>query len=257
MLGVMPAGRGPAPRILVALLVPAGEPDPALAARKNALCVDAVVRHGATAITLDASSSPSERAAAAAAMDGLLLTGGSDVDPARYGQEPAGARSVDQRRDALEADLWGAAVQRGLPVLGICRGMQLMNVLAGGSLLQHVEGHAGPAGGAGPALTHPLRVIPGTRLARILYPTNVGGGVLQVNSFHHQGVRRSDLAPGFTPCGLSPSGEGELVEAFEATSGPFRMGVQTHPERTDSTPRQFERLFAFFVDSCRGPLTRR
>jgi gamma-glutamyl-gamma-aminobutyrate hydrolase PuuD len=74
-----------------------------------------------------------------------------------------------------------------------------------------------------------------------------------VNSYHHQAVRKSDLAPGFVACGLSPSAAGDLVEAFEAPTGPFRMGVQSHPERTESTPRQFERLFAFFVDACRGP----
>jgi putative glutamine amidotransferase len=142
-------------------------------------------------------------------------------------------------------------------VLGICRGMQLMNVLAGGSLLQHVEGHAGPGWGLGPALTHPLRVVPGTKLARILFPTNVGGGVLQVNSFHHQAVRATDLAPGFIVAATSPSQAGDLVEAFEATAGPFRMGVQCHPERTESTPKALERLFAFFVDSCRGPLRAR
>jgi putative glutamine amidotransferase len=253
----MPAGRGPVPRILVTLLLPAHEADPGLAARKNALCVDAVVRHGAAAITLDASSSASDRAAALATMDGLLLTGGPDMDPARYGQEPAGTRATDTERDALEADAWAAAVRRTLPVLGICRGFQAMNVFAGGTLLQHVEGHTGTPWGTGPAMTHPLRVIPGTRLARILYPANVGGGVLQVNSFHHQAIRQSDLAPGFTACGLSPSAAGDLVEALEATSGPFRMGVQSHPERTESTPRQFERLFAFFVDACRGPLSGR
>ena len=102
-------------------------------------------------------------------------------------------------------------------------------------------------------MTHPLRVIPGTKLARILFPSNVGGGVVTVNSYHHQAVRHGDLAPAFVACGLSPSRAGELVEAFEAPTGPFRVGVQSHPERTDSTPRQFERLFAFFVDACRGP----
>lgn len=232
-------------------------PDAALAARKRALCVDSVVRHGAVAVPLDATAPPSARAGAFASMDGLLLTGGEDVDPARYGAEPAGTRVVDGVRDELEAEAWAVAVRRGLPVLGICRGLQAMNVFAGGSLLQHVEGHAGPAYGTGTPLMHPLRVVPGTRLARILFPANVGGGVLQVNSFHHQAVRRADLAPGFAASGLSPSGEGELVEALEATTGPFRMGVQCHPERPESTPRQFERLFAFFVDSCRGPLTGR
>ena len=239
------------------LLAPALEPDPALAARKNALCVDAVVRHGAAAITLDATSPPAERVEALAAMDGLLLTGGRDLDPARYGAAPAGAMEPDRARDELEADAWAAAVRRSLPVLGICRGFQAMNVFAGGRLLQHVEGHQGPWFGTGPALTHPLRVVPGTRLARILFPSNVGGGVVTVNSSHHQGVRTADLAPGYIVSGRSPSREGELVEAFEVTSGPFRMGIQSHPERTDSTPKQFERLFAFFVDACRGPLTGR
>jgi putative glutamine amidotransferase len=130
-------------------------------------------------------------------------------------------------------------------------------VFAGGSLLQHVDGHAGPGYGTGQAMTHPLRVVPGTKLARILYPTNVGGGVLQVNSYHHQAVRPRDLAPAFTACGLASSAEGDLVEALEAPVGPFRMGVQCHPERTESTPRQFERLFAFFVDACRGPISAR
>jgi putative glutamine amidotransferase len=253
----MPAGRGPVPRILVTLLAADRETDPVTAARKNALCVDAVVRHGAAAIALDAGSSASVQAAAFASMDGLLLTGGQDLDPARYGQQHAGTHEVDAARDALEADAWDAAVRRGLPVFGICRGFQAMNVFAGGSLLQHIDGHMGARWGTGEAMTHQMRVIPGTRLARILYPANVGGGVVQVNSYHHQAIRPSDLAPGFIACGLSPSVAGDLVEAFEAASGPFRMGVQSHPERTESTPKQFERLFAFFVDACRGPLTGR
>jgi putative glutamine amidotransferase len=257
MLAPMTAGRGPAPRVVVTLLDPARHADPAIAARKNALCIDSVVRHGAAAIPLDATASDGDRAGAFASMDGLLLTGGPDIDPDRYGTQRAGTGAADAARDALDAAAWEAADRRGLPVLGICRGFQAMNVFAGGRLLQHVDGHAGPAFGGGPALTHPLRVVPGTKLARILFPTNVGGGVLAVNSSHHQAVRPSDLAPGLVACGLSPSAAGDLVEAFEAPMGPFRVGVQSHPERTDSTPRQFERLFAFFVDACRGPLGRR
>lgn len=245
---------GPVPRIVVTLATADRGRDPALAARKAALYVDSVVRHGAAAIALDASASAGERAAAFASMDGLLLSGGDDLDPARYGQPVDGTREIDAARDALEAEAWAAADRRGLPVLGICRGLQAMNVFAGGTLLQHTDGHAGPPYGSGAALTHPLRVVPGTRLARILFPANVGGGVLTVNSYHHQAVRRSDLAPSFVAAGLSPSPAGELVEALEAPSGPFRVGIQCHPERTESTPRQLERLFAFFVDSCRGPL---
>ena len=132
-----------------------------------------------------------------------------------------------------------------------------MNVFAGGRLVQHVDGHAGPGWGEGEALTHPLRLVPGSRLARILSPTNTGGGVVTVNSHHHQAVRAADLASVFVAAGLSPSPAGELVEAFENRAGAFRVGVQCHPERTESTPRAFERLFAFFVDACRGPLSRR
>jgi putative glutamine amidotransferase len=249
--------RARVPRILVTVMDAGAQAEPEIAARKNALYVDGVVRHGAAAMVLDAATPASERAAAFATMDGLLLTGGPDIHPSRYGQEMDGTAGVDPPRDGLEADAWAAAVRRELPVLGICRGLQAMNVFAGGTLLQHVEGHAGASYGHGPALTHPMRVVPGTRLARILYPTNVGGGVLQVNSYHHQAVRRSDLAPAFVAAGISQSPAGELVEALEASSGPFRMAVQSHPERTESTPRQFERLFAFFVDACRGPRTGR
>jgi putative glutamine amidotransferase len=253
----MAVARSPAPRIVVVGQVASDARDPELAARKQALSIDAVARHGAIAIRLDAHAADADRAAALAAMDGLLLTGGPDLDPARYDAVPDGRGAVDPARDALDFAAWEAAESRGVPVLGICRGLQVMNVFAGGRLLQHVEGHAGPAFGSGAPLTHPLRVVPGTRLARILFPTNVGGGVVQVNSYHHQAVRAADLAPRFAASGVSQSPAGELVEAFEATSGPFRMAVQTHPERPDGTPRQLERLFAFFVDACRGPVSSR
>jgi putative glutamine amidotransferase len=241
----------------VTLVVPAATAEPEISARKNALYVDSVMRHGAVAIPIDASTSASDRAGAFASMDGLLLTGGADLDPARYGQAVNGATDIDAPRDDLELGALVVADARGVPVLGICRGLQAMNVHAGGSLLQHLDGHAGPGWGHGPALTHPLRLVPGSRLARILNPTNSGGGVLTVNSYHHQAVRASDLAPGFVPSAFSPSAAGDLVEAFEAPSGPFRMAVQCHPERGESTPRAFERLFAFFVDVCRGPVSGR
>jgi putative glutamine amidotransferase len=207
-------------------------------------------------VLLDATSTREVRRTAFASMSGLLLAGGTDLDPARYGAPAAGARDVQPDRDQLEAEAWAAAEASGVPVLGICRGLQAMNVFAGGRLLQDVDGHDGPTRGPG-VLTHPFRVIPGTRLARILYPANVGGGVLTVNSSHHQAVRREDLAPGFIPAALSPSPAGDLVEALEATGPRFLMAVQCHPERRESSPAQLERLFAFFVDACRGPASRR
>lgn len=254
MLPAMPPAAGRSPRIVVTLAVAARDNDPVLAARKNALYVDAVTRHGATAIPLDATSSESARAGAFASMDGLLISGGSDIEPARYGRDVAGSSGMDPERDALEAAAFAAADGRGLPVLGICRGLQAMNVFSGGTLTQHVDGHGGAAWGRGEPHTHPLRLVPGSRLARILGPVNPGGSVLTVNSYHHQAILPSDLAPGFVAVGLSPSPAGDLVEAMEAASGPFRVGVQCHPERTESTPRSFERLFAFFVDAARGPL---
>ena len=253
----MSPAAGRSPRIVVTVMVAARQPEPAIAARKNALYVDAVLRHGATAIALDATASPAERAGAFASMDGLLLTGGADVEPARYGASGAGSQAVEPDRDELEAAAFATADSRALPVLGICRGLQAMNVFSGGTLVQHLDGHSGPGWGHGPAHTHPLRLVPGSRLARILAPSNIGGGVLTVNSYHHQAVLPANLAPGFMPAAWSASPIGDVIEAFEAPAGPFRMAVQCHPERTESTPKAFERLFAFFVDACRGPLTER
>jgi putative glutamine amidotransferase len=253
----MSPAAGRSPRIVVTVMVAARQHEPTIAARKNALYVDAMLRHGATAIALDATSSAADRAGAFASMDGLLLTGGADVEPARYGDEGAGSHAVEPDRDELEAAAFAAAESRALPVLGICRGLQAMNVFSGGTLLKHTDGHAGPGWGHGPAHTHPLRLVPGSRLARILAPSNIGGGVLTVNSYHHQAVLPANLAPAFVPAAWSASPVGDLVEAFEAPTGPFRMAVQCHPERTESTPKAFERLFAFFVDACRGPLTAR
>jgi putative glutamine amidotransferase len=190
-------------------------------------------------------------------MDGLLLSGGGDLDPARYGHPDRGSVSIEPERDTLEAEAWAVAQARGLPVLGLCRGFQAINAFSGGTLLQHVDGHAGPAFGVGPAKTHPVRVAPGTRLARILFPTNAGGGVLRVNSYHHQAIRASDLAPVLVASAWASSPAGDLVEGLEAADGRFVLGVQCHPERTDSTPVAFERLFSVFVDAARGPADRR
>ncbi len=251
--GVPPRSRIDRPRIVITVAVPAVQPDPEVQVRKNELYADAVRRHGAEAVLLDASATEAERTNAFGSMHGLLLGGGADMDPAHYGQPVAGSTGIEPDRDALEIGAWRAAESRRIPVLGICRGFQVVNVLRGGTLLQHVDGHAGPAYGHGPARLHHLRVARGTRLARILFPTNVGGGVLSVNTYHHQAVRSSDLAPGLVANAWASSNAGDLVEGFEADGDRFIVGVQCHPERRESTPDAFERLFAFFVDSCRGP----
>jgi putative glutamine amidotransferase len=242
---------------VVTVAAPSAQADPELARRKNELYADAVRRHGGEPIVLDATASEEERERAFESMDGLLLSGGADIDPARYGSPNRGSVSIEADRDALEAAAFASADGRELPILGICRGFQALNVFLGGRLLQDVAGHAGAGWGKGPAIMHPLRIAPGTRLARILFPTNVRGGVLEVNSFHHQGVRREDLAPGLIASATASSSGGELIEGVETRSGRFVLGIQCHPERLESTPEAFERVFGVFVDACRGSVAAR
>jgi putative glutamine amidotransferase len=235
----------------------ARQAEPEIARRKNELYAASLVRHGASPIVLEQTAGEAERAEAFDAMDGLLLSGGADLEPGRYGRPNQGSTAVEPERDALEAAAWSAAQARLLPVLGVCRGFQAINAFSGGTLLQHVDGHAGPGWGHGTASTHPLRVAPGTRLARILFPTNARGGVLEVNTYHHQGILAAGLAPSLVANAWATSPAGDLVEGLEAADHRFVIGVQCHPERTESTAAAFERLFAVFVDAARGPRSRR
>ena len=245
------------PSVLVTVAAPSRQSEPDVAERKNLLYADAVRRHGGSPIVLDAGASKKVRRDAMNSMQGLLLTGGADIDPARYGRPTEGARATEPERDELEAEAFAAADERGLPVLGICRGLQALNVFLGGRLVQDVPGHLGAGWTHGPPLRHPMRIASGTRLARILFPTNVRGGVVEVNSYHHQGIRTSDLAPTLVPNAFASSAIGELVEGVETRSGRFVVGIQCHPERTESTPDAFERLFRVFVDACRGTVLAR
>lgn len=231
------------------MAVASRQAEPALAERKNQLYAEAVARHGASLIVLDATATSADRALAFADMDGLLLSGGADLDPTRYGQAVDGALGIERDRDALEAAAWEAAIARSIPVLGLCRGLQSINVFSGGALLQHVEGHVGAAYGHGPAATHPIRLVSSSRLTGWLGQA----AELEVNSYHHQGIRSDDLAPGLVAAAWADSSAGPLVEALEAADGRFVVGIQCHPERVESTPHVFERLFAAFVDTCRHP----
>jgi putative glutamine amidotransferase len=245
------------PRIVITVADPGRQPEAEIARRKNALYAEAVRDHGGEPIVLDAASTEPERRAAFEAMAGLLLSGGADIDPARYGRPNQGSVNLEPERDALEAEAYAAAASRGVPILGVCRGFQAINVFAGGTLLQDVGGHVGAGWGHGPAQEHALRLVPGSRLARILSPTNPRAGATTVNSYHHQAIRPTDLAPGLVANAWATSPEGELVEGFEAVDGRFLLGVQCHPERKESTPDSFERLWRFFVDACRGPISAR
>jgi putative glutamine amidotransferase len=159
-----------------------------------------------------------------ARLDGLLLVGGGDVDPARYGAVPHRANGpVNVGRDAAELALLEEALAQRLPVLGICRGLQLLNVALGGTLHQHVPdvvGHEGHAAGDGVFVRHAVHLHPRCGLARALRRTT-----LEVPSLHHQAIDR--LGRGLTACGWADDG---LIEAAELDGHPFTVGVQWHPE---------------------------
>ena len=177
-------------------------------------------------------------AAAVGRLDGLLLTGGGDIDPGAYGAQPHPRTSrVSVPRDAAEMELLDAAMAAGLPVLGVCRGMQLVNVARGGTLCQHLPNDAGHTPAPGTFGSHPVRVAPGTRLARIL---GANGNGVEVPTAHHQAVDR--LGEGLVATAWAKDGVIEAVEPGVA-GDPFLLAVQWHPE-AGTDPRLLEALVA-------------
>jgi len=172
------------------------------------------------------------------AVDGLIVCGGPDVEPSLYGQSRAAETvHLSPERDRPELELLRAAIQRGVPVLGICRGMQLLNVARGGSLLQHlpaVVGHQGHATRPGQFDDHPVRTVPGTRIAAIL------GDAVSIQSGHHQGL--DVLGDGLLVSATAPDG---IAEAIELPGARFVIGVLWHPEQGEDG-----QLFAALVDAA-------
>lgn len=167
-------------------------------------------------------------------MDGLMLTGGGDLDPTLYGEAPdPNVYGIRRDRDAFESALYREAVSSRMPVLGICRGMQLINVLRGGNLLQHIEEHwqTDPADQA----THSLDVDPDSTLSRAL-----GGVAGKVNSYHHQALDQLGADLRVTAwCG-------DVIEAVEATDADI-VCVQWHPEHMANVDPAQHALFEQFV----------
>lgn len=180
--------------------------------------------------------------------DGLLLLGGGDVEPARYGQERGDeVYGVLPRRDTFELALVEAVIARGLPVLAICRGHQVLNVALGGTLDQHVPDRGGdvlhgtPGGDAEPVL-HDVDVQHGSRLAAALGTTRAS-----VSSHHHQAVEK--LGDGLEAVAWADDG---IVEGIELVDGDaWVVGVQWHPEDTAATDPVQQRLFDTFAQECR------
>jgi putative glutamine amidotransferase len=171
-------------------------------------------------------------------LDGLILAGGSDVEPSRYGADRhSSVQPSRQDRDAAELSLACAAVEADIPLLGICRGMQVMAVASGGSLEQHLPDRVGHLRHSPAPATyglHPVRIEAKSRLAGIL------GDSVEVSSYHHQGVATH---PGYLATAWDP--DDDTLEAMEDPAGRFRLAVQWHPEKSDDG-----RLFDAMVDAC-------
>ncbi len=182
---------------------------------------------------------------------GLLLTGGVDVDPARYGEErEAMVTNVEMDRDEFEFAMLKAARETAIPVFGICRGLQVMNVAFGGSLFQDIAAqmagileHTLPTPPCG--IAHEVWVSKGSRLWTLMQEKMADADTCSVNSRHHQAVKR--LAPGFEVTATAPDG---VIEAIECANGStFCLGVQWHPENFWRTG-EFRPLFEGFIEAC-------
>jgi putative glutamine amidotransferase len=211
-----------------------GEPDhPEMALGMTYL--QAIERAGAVPVVLPPCVSDLE--ALIARLDGVCLSGGPDLDPEAYGARERHAElgPTEPSLDAFELALARAALERGMPLLGICRGSQALNVACGGTLHQHLPGHRQSEPGC--TTTHEVEVLRGTRLAGLMGMG--GGGVIAVNSFHHQAV--DEVGAGLRVAARAPDG---TVEGIEST-GAFAIGVQWHAETLADG-----RLFEALVSAC-------
>ena len=206
-------------------------PAPTLLHTANRYFVDSIVKAGGCPVILPALD-PSLAAVVVARIDGLVLPGGGDVDPQRYGEDPhPEVLGVDDLRDGWEIACVLAALERRIPILAICRGLQVLNVALGGSLVQDVPSTTGAAHGFAARfdeLVHPIRLDPASRLAIVL-----GGSEVGANSLHHQAAGR--LGDHVRAVGWAPDG---TVEAIEVDERPEVVAVQWHPELLEHDPVQ-------------------
>lgn len=181
-------------------------------------------------------------------LDAVFLTGGVDVDPSSYGESRHEmCDRADPARDGTEISLIRWCREDNKPLLGVCRGIQIINVACGGSLYQHIAEQKPEAikhdyfptatHYTRDYLAHPIRVEPGSRLRQVLGETE-----MTVNSMHHQGIKR--LAPGLRPSAFAPDG---LIEGVESANGNYLVAVQWHPEELAETCPSQHRLFTDFV----------
>jgi putative glutamine amidotransferase len=184
-----------------------------------------------------------------ARMDGFLASGGPDIGPSEYGRDidPTANVKSQLERDAIELPLLRAAIDADLPVLCVCRGMQALNVILGGSLIQDLgnkhpgHGHSLSDDGKQATSRHHIFITPGSRLAQ-----SVGsGGLVRVNSWHHQGVAEPNKSPKLMASAYAV--EDGLIEGLESPYHRWVVGVQFHPELRGEMPPHFDRLFSGLV----------
>ena len=209
--------------------------------------IESVKRAGATVLEVSADDDPGT---VAGRVDGVVLTGGSDVNPDFYGASPHALYSASEPgRDAFEIALVRAATEAGLPIFAICRGMQVLNVALGGDLVQDIPSEVNGALSHDVreprfAIAHEVWASKGSRLSTLMQEKLEDAESCPVNSRHHQAVRH--LGRGLEIVATAPDG---VIEAVEGP-GPFCLGVQWHPENFWRTG-EFRPLFEGFVDACR------
>jgi len=216
--------------------------------RRTTDYVESIRRAGGEPVEVVAGTETPEQILAR--VDGLMLTGGGDVDPQLYGEEPnATFQPAENGRDAFEIALSRAAVASGIPFLAICRGMQVLNVAMGGTLVQDIPSQiTGALDHSVPeprfAIAHEVWVSKGSKLSTLLADHMEDGETCHVNSRHHQSVK--EAATGFEVTATSPDG---VIEAMERTDGTFCVAVQWHPEwLTDQESTR--NLFRKFVEAA-------
>ncbi len=219
--------------------------------------IQAVIQAGGLPVILPVGLSPEQQVDLFDHLDGLLITGGADIDPRRFeGLPHPRVYGIDERRDDLEIRLIQLAAEKGKPFLGICRGIQAINVALGGTLYTdigdqyaHALKHDYYPDVPRDFLAHSLSIVPGSRLAMVL-----GERTSAVNSLHHQGLNR--IAPALQVVATAPD---QLVEGVELPDHPFGLGVQWHPEWLQAYQPQ-RQLFQALVSAAAADgeaLTRR
>ena len=204
--------------------------------------LNSVWEAGAVPVFLAYTTDPAKLAEYAEVFDGFLFGGGDDIDPARYGETIQFDNvEVDADRDAFELGLYEHVKRSGKPVLGICRGLQVLNVAEGGTLYQHIDGHR-QTPTPGTVTEQPVNVKKGSMLHGFVEKERIF-----VNSFHHQNIK--DLAPTLEIDGVSEDG---YIEAVHMPNHPFFLAVQWHPEIFREHDEGMRRVFRAFVDAARG-----